>query len=267
LWRVVAGTHPGVGWRQYSWWVRGPARIEGEHVVLDEERAETYYIHQPADLLPDLAGLWGMLHEPHSKRDREVLRFVRRHGLLWHGREQVGSGECREPLQDMLAASGKIREAALLYEALIEAMKIGSIEPLRTVKTTAFRLERLFEESPPSDWYYLAGASMWVANLVNEGLKGSQHLMTAACGLAGPEGGGEPLGTPGVFLSDVRAATLEAAAYIHLSDLMVSQAKLVECPGCGNPFPPRSGKQKYCSESCASTSRWRRYKQKHANPA
>jgi predicted nucleic acid-binding Zn ribbon protein len=261
----MAGTLMNAGWRQYSWWVRGPARVVDDEVVLDEERAEKYYIHQPDDLLPDLAGLWGVLHDPRPKLNREVLRFVRRHGLLWHGPEEVGSGECRESLQDILTASGKIRDAALLYEALVEAMKEGSIEPLRTVKTTAWRMEHLFEEPPQSDWEYLAGASMWVAEFVNEGLRGSQHLMSAACGIVGPEARNNPLGEPGVFLSDVRPSTLEAAAYIHLADLMVSHVKLAECPGCGNPFPPRSGKQKYCTERCANTTRWRRYKERQAS--
>jgi hypothetical protein len=269
-WRVVAGTRNGVGWRQHSWWVRGPAQIVGEEVVLDEDRAETYYIHEPDDLLPDLAGLWGMMNDPRPKLDREILRFVARHGLLWHGPGQIGSGECRESLRDIFIASGAIRDAALLYEALMEAIKEGSIEPIRVAKTTAFRLELLeegLEEPLQSDWQRLALTSMWIADIVNQGLRGSQHLMTAACGLADPEIHRKPLGDPGVFLSDVRAETLEAAAYIHLSDLMTGNVKLAECPGCGRPFSPRSGKQKYCTESCASTTRWRRYKEKHASPA
>ena len=61
----------------------------------------------------------------------------------------------------------------------------------------------------------------------------------------------------GTFLLSQRPPNLVAAAYVHLTQAMVSRASTQECPGCGWMFIPESGKQKYCTKSCANTNRWR----------
>jgi hypothetical protein len=262
----VAGSFSAVGWRQYPRWVRGEARIVDQDVVLlGEHSTRTYYINEPDDLLPNLAGLYSLRGSP-SKLNREVVRFVRRHGLLWHGPADVGTGQCREPLRAWLVASGKLAEAAAIYVRLMAAVVSGDATPLRDLVTIVDWASR-FNREPQNDEEYLEQATVWVAELVSAGLRGCEHVVSAACGFRDPQGDGAPIGAPGVFLGDVHPPTLEAAAYLHLSDLMLSQVKLAECPGCGRPFNPRSGKQKYCTEACANTSRWRRWKEKQASLA
>ncbi len=69
---------------------------------------------------------------------------------------------------------------------------------------------------------------------------------------------------PGIFLILSSPPDLLSAAYVHLAQFMADRAPMEECPGCGRIFIPHSGKQKYCSKSCASTTRWNRWKQKQA---
>jgi hypothetical protein len=69
---------------------------------------------------------------------------------------------------------------------------------------------------------------------------------------------------PGIFLILSSPPDLLSAAYVHLAQFMADRAPMEECQGCGRIFIPHSGKQKYCSKSCASTTRWNRWKQKQA---
>lgn len=238
-------------WLQFPRWVRGPARIEGEEIVLDGSRAETYLVHEPMDLLPDFAGLADGFFDSRDKWERQVLAFARRHGLLWHGPDEVEGGDCRESLEDWASASLRIRMAATLYVKLMEALESGSTEPLRQ-KARELQIDWTprFGWAAEDDWHYLWQASVFLADAVNQGLAGSRHTIAAACALT--DDGESPNGPPGVFLHDVHSLTLEAAAYVRFSHLMEYREELAECPGCGRPFRPKSGKQKYCTEGCAS---------------
>lgn len=254
-------------WLQFPQWVRGPAKIDGKEIVLDEDRVEEYFIHEPTDLLPDLAGLAEFL-DSRSKGEKLAVTFARRHGLLWHGPDKVGSGECREQLEKWIYAAIRIRIVALLYVRLLDSMQSGSIAPLRELqKELKWDWTTLFKDKPATDWEYLSYASTAVAQMVNEGLGDCSNMIVAACAIEDPEDPDSPLGDPGVFITDVRPKTLEATAYAHFSQQIEHQVPLSECPGCGRPFLPKSGKQQYCSESCASTARWRRWKGKKAETA
>lgn len=252
-------------WLQSPYWVRGLARIEGDEIVLDEADAETYYIQEPVDLLPDFARLAEFL-DSRAKGERLALDFVQRHGLLWHGPDSLGSGKCRESLESWIYASLRIRIAATLYARLQETMRTGSVEPLQSLRgEIEWDWASLCEREPANEWEYTAFASLVVAQVVNEGLADSGHRVAAACALTDDDV--TPKGPPGVFLFDVHSRTLEAAAYVAFSILLEHNASLSECPNCGRPFPPRSGKQKYCTESCANAARWQRWKEKHSAPA
>jgi hypothetical protein len=262
--RIMAESFSEAQWTQFPEWPRGPARIEGEDVVLLEDRAQFYYIHEPDDLLSDLAGLWSE-KMPRTRLERAVLSFVRRHGLLWHGREDVGRGECRESLREWLEASWNIREIAIFHQRLMKAVEANSTAPLKTLETAA-DWEKCFTNPPRNERDYLAQASTYLTELVNQGMRGSERRIAAACAFTVSEQDSTPLDEPGVFFFEDRPPTLEAAAYTHFAHLIVACVELLECSGCGRPFLPQSGKQKYCTESCASTSRWRRWKEKQANP-
>jgi hypothetical protein len=239
-------------WRQYPFWARGRARIVGDEVVLDEDRAEQYYMYESADLmfkLADLAADW-------NKRDaRDVLAFVRRYGLFWHGADDLGTGECREPLSKWWDESRLLAVIMDLYVDLKESVKVGAADPLRTALidfTTAF------EAQAPNDQILVEQASIFLAEVVSEKLQGCSLGVASSVQLdIKPKG-------PGIFLLQQNPPDLLTAAYVQFAQAIFNRAPIEECPGCGRMFIPKSGKQKFCTPSCASTNRWRRWKEKQA---
>jgi hypothetical protein len=242
-------------WHQFPQWIKGPARIEEEEIVLDGGRAETYYIHEPEDLLFDLTTLYPS--HPNFKT-QDAVRFVRRHGLLWHGPEAVARSEYRESLEDWWYAGATLSVTITLYKKLMEGVETGSAEPVRSLGFHPVRVPGTQQWG--DDEYELMVASMMLASQINERLADCSHAIAAACGFMGADGG--PLAGPGLFMYDIRPPNLESAAYAHLAQLIVARAEIKDCPGCGRPFTPESGKQKYHSPSCASTSRGRRFREK-----
>jgi hypothetical protein len=183
------------------------------------------------------------------------VAFVRRYGLLWHGASDLGSGKCRESLVDWFEAIGGLCVTMGLYQSLEAAIRSGSLEPIRKL------------ELPWPEWFvkeasyekYLEAASLMVADLITSGLEDCRLGVVSTVGLD-VEGRG-----PGAFRLSHSPPHLLAAAYAQLAMLVVNRAELRECPGCGRIFHPESAKQKYCTESCASTSRWRRWKERQAD--
>jgi hypothetical protein len=243
-------------WRQYPQWVRGPARIVGDEVVLDENRAETYDIHERAkDLIfLELAELaWGR----NDLDPRAISSFVRRSGLLWHGAAELGSGECRESLEDWRHEALVMTLVLELWSDLRKSIRQDSADPLRR---TLKMYQDIFVEAPmdAGDQELMNEVSINLAEIISTklqncgmGLSSSVYIDT------------EPQG-PGIFLILHNPPDLLSAAYVHLAQFMANRAPLEECSGCGRVFIPRSGKQKYCQPSCASTTRWHRWKQKQA---
>jgi hypothetical protein len=235
-------------WRQYPSWARGPARIEGDEIILDEGRAEEYYLFEPTDLMFDLAALAA---DPANPDSRGALAFVRRYGLLWHGKEALGSRECREPLSDWWEESYALAVTADLYVRLKESARSGSAESLRAgpVDYAAFEDMGLTEE----DDDLIEFSSLFLAETITMRLEGCDLGISSSLGLdVQPR---EPL----TFLLTQNPPDLLTAAYAQLAMAMVNRAPMQECLGCGKTFIPESGKQKYCTKSCASTTRWRRW--------
>ena len=71
---------------------------------------------------------------------------------------------------------------------------------------------------------------------------------------------GREYNQPGKFGLQLAPQNLVGAAYGRYASVIAKWEEVKECPGCGRMFFPESGRQKYCTKSCASTSRWRRWK-------
>jgi hypothetical protein len=243
-------------WRQYPRWVRGPARIVGEEVVLDENRAEIYGIHERAEerIFLELAELaWGR----NQFDPRAISSFVRRNGLLWHGADEVGSGECRESLDDWRYEALRMTLVLELLTDLRKSLRQGNADPLRrTLETYA----EIVEGMPlyVGDHDLMDDVSVNLAELITEKLENCRTGLISSVGLA------LDVRDPGIFLHLDRPPDLLSAAYVHLAQFIADRAPMEECLGCGRVFIPRSGKQKYCRPSCASTTRWHRWKQRQA---
>jgi len=248
-------TQFGMGsWRQYPFWARGAARIEDDEIVLDEERAQTYYLFESTDLLFDLADLTADSANPDP---RNALTFARRYGLLWHGNKDLGSEKCREPLEEWWEEADTLAATTDLYVRLKYSVRSGSAEPLLTgpVDYAAFEDDSITKNNES----LMEFTSQLLAEMISRRLEGCGIGITSSLGLdVKPR---EPLS----FLLTQHPTDLVSAAYIQLAQAMANRAPVEVCPGCGKMFMPESGKQKYCTKSCASTSRWRRWQTRQSS--
>ena len=242
-------------WRQYPHWTRGPARIDEGHIVLDESRAEKYFLLEPEGLLFDFADLTHP--DPTNPDPQHAKAFARRYGLLWHGAEDLDGGQCREPLQRWWEESYDLAVSLDLYVRLTEAVDAKSAEPLRAAAGNF--MDFVEGGSLDDDDYWIEAASLVLAEVV------SIKLNDCKLGLASSLGIDVEPRSPVTFLLAHRPHDLVEAAYALFAMAIVHRAPMRWCPGCGRMFTPRSGKQKYHSPSCASTSRWRRWNQRQTN--
>lgn len=230
-----------VTWQGLPEWVRGPARIVGGEIILDEGRAEHYLLHNADEALLELAAC-------SSAEGFEA--FVRRYGLLWHGPDFLTTGECRESLSDWRKEAREAKLLISLHMKLTEAVKTGSIDPVRS-------LDSLWSNFPETatDEEYLRQHSIGLAGLVGARLRSCQLDMI-------PAFLHEENASPTEFVFTHEPPDLLGSLYVVFAEAVAQRAEIGECIGCGRLFYPKSSRQKYCSESCASTSRWRRWKEK-----
>jgi hypothetical protein len=226
-------------------WLRGPARIDGGEVVLDEERAERYTPYNMDRAIFELAALG-------QQEQADIGAFVRRYGLLRRGPGLLGTGKCREPVSEWLKAIRIAWSAVHLYLKLREAARIGSADPVRALSIN-------WTEAPETstDKEYLMWRSILLAGLINA------HLSQCPTALV-PASSSEQGIELGAFVFTSRPPDLLTAAYADFATLVSRRAELKECPGCGVVFHPESGKQKYHDPSCAGAARWRRWKDRQA---
>ena len=233
-----------VAWVGFPEWVRGPSRVVNGEIILDEDRAERY--------MPDL--LDRAIFELATASDYQDFRtFVRRYGLLWHGPDSLGTGECREAVSEWQVAAHEANLIVLLYMKLREAERTGSADPLRSINMT---WQSLPETSTDED--YLKEISTGLAGLINNHVARYPTVLIPAFKF-------EEKASPGEFVFDRQPPNLYEALYSDLATMIAQRAELKECVGCGRLFHAESGKQKYCTKSCASTSRWRRWKEQQSS--
>jgi hypothetical protein len=233
-----------VAWVGFSEWVRGPARIVDGEIILNENRAERY--------MPDNLGR--AIFELAACSDYQGFRaFLRRYGLLWHGPDSLGTGECRESVSGWQRAAYEARVVVLLYIKLREAERISSADPVRSLDMTWPGLTQT-----PSDEDYLKQVSGGLAGLINNHVAQYPTVLIPAFSF-------EEKAPPGEFVFGHQPPNLHEALFTIFATMIAQRAELKECVGCGRIFHPESGKQKYCTKSCASTSRWRRWKEQQSS--
>ena len=157
---------------------------------------------------------------------QDIRAFVRRYGLLWHGRDALGTGECRESVSDWQQAAYEAATVVLLYMRLREAARTSTAEPVRSLNIT-------WEGVPEtlSDKDYLEQASMGLAGLVNNHIVGYPTVLIPAFRF-------EDEADPGQFVFRRQPPSLHAALYTEFATLIAQRAELKECLGCGRIFPP-----------------------------
>ena len=246
-----------IGVRPWPMWVRGPAHIDGDEIVLDMDKAQPYNAFEPehrATLLRDVAAL-------RDFKLQDPVAFARRHGLLWHGPDQVYKGECRESLRWWKAVGTYLTMTIHLYMALKQGLEEESAGPVRDV-LWAYRDARLFKDKIPDDKdVLLEYASIQIAEMITRGLADCKETLVAACGLIRD---GKRLGPAGDFLRVTEPSDLVGAAYKQLATEVVHKEEFRECKGCGRWFQPEHGRQWHHTKDCGRNKRQRNFRARAA---
>ena len=240
-------------------WARGRARVENEEIILDEARAEEYGFENPEAserMAFDLAVL--SLH-PGDKK--EVVSFVGRYGLLWHGADDLGSGECRESLQDWWAESARLYLVGLFYDALMKSKRDESVKPIQTLlrRSAAPGFPALSPSSEDFHQNYVTLASIMLQEMINEGLNaGPNEIPPSSTGKRRCWWGLQAVGS-GEFRLAQYPPDLLSRAYSAFSVLIAGNVETRFCPVCGIQFRPRTRRSVACPDHVSTyrNQRWR----------
>ena len=242
---------------QHPYWVAGHSHIEGDNIILDKESAEEYSIvhseRRPA-LLADLANLRGC--EP-----RDVVGFVGRHGLLWHGPEELRGGTCLELLSDWRHEVYHLRLTIHFWLLLKLAQETGTAQPVRNFlrRLREPDIDHFYAPIPDNDEDCLETVSLLLAERITDGMKGCSWTLVAECTLA-REGVPEVGATDFAFGED--PPSLVAAAYVQVATRIANKVAFCECEGCGTLFTPGHSSQKFCNPRCNARMRKARQRAK-----
>jgi ribosomal protein S27AE len=187
---------------------------------------------------------------------------VRRHGLLWHGPEQLASSECREPLRSLYFEGEELTLSIALYMILRESLNASSAQALREYLKLMRDLRIFFGVMPQDPEELPRGISIMLAARVNKGMAGCKQTFLAACSL---DRDGVEVRPPGDSRYSVDPPSLVAAAYNQFASLTVTKARFKDCPGCGQVFRAEHGNRTYCgSSTCSGRARKRKQRAKSA---
>lgn len=238
-------------------WARGRARVENEEIILDEARAEKYGFENPeaSELMAfDLAVL--SLH-PGDKK--EVVSFVGRYGLLWHGADDLGIGECRESLQDWWAESARLYLVGLFHDALMKSKRNKSARPIQDLirRYGGIGFPSLSPSSDDFDQAYIGAASVILQDMINEGLNaGPNEIPPSSTGKRRCWWGLQAVGS-GEFRLAQYPPDLLSRAYSAFSVLIAGNVETRFCRVCRKQFRPKSRRGFACDEHQSTLRSWR----------
>lgn len=259
-----------IGVRQLPTWVRGPAFIDGDEIVLTEGAVEKYTAFgsdHATELLLDLGNLSkiGELVEGTRTSDfrltepERALEFAETHGLLWHGPGQVGTEELREPLSKWFFAGLEFLVTSGLYFRIRQSQEEGSAKPVRSFlrrwrDAGVFKRIRLSDD----DSKLLDSACIQLAERISLGMEDCTPTFFAACGLLRD---GVKVGGAGDFRFVNDPGSLVGAAHYRLAFLVSNKKPIRECEECGEVFVPEDPRQRYHTK-CGNRKRQRERREK-----
>jgi hypothetical protein len=256
--------------------VRGPARIDGEEIVLDGGKVENYTISDVEDdvtLLVDLMNLrrLGEFVKVEDPRARVVdivrltnpapaLGFAERHGLLWQGPTLVVAGEVREPLKAWFLVGQDITTSVRVYLMILRAQEEGSAEPVRSYLRTLRDFGPYFKgvRFPDDDDELLEFASIQLAGNITRGMAECTPTLSAACGLLED---GKKTGGAGDFGFGNDPDSLVGVANYQLALFVSRKVAVKECAECHEVFVPKDPRQ-IEHRTCGNRKRQRKHRQK-----
>jgi hypothetical protein len=226
-------------------WARGRAQIEDGEIVLGKDRAMVYGFGTPEEserMALDLTAL------PYGD-EKAVVGFAGRWGLLWHGADDLGSGECRESLQDWWVEAGRLRFVADMYATIQDAKRKDSAKPIQDFirGRGGIGFPSLSPGSDNFDERYIDGAGYILEGIINDGLNAGPNEEP------GREGGrrcwwGLEAAGAGEFRLTQYTPDLLSRAYSAFALLIANKVEIRPCKVCQRPFRPKTKRSWACDE-------------------
>ena len=254
-------------------WLRGPAWIEGEDIVVDRSRATTYHPMAEPKVGMELARVL---------TPEDAVAFACRFGLL-HGpgfftgqRKQF-----REPFRSFEATADELRHI-LETARLVRRGSDGDPDAIHQLRQTVFIPEdhRVHVQDETTGEFVTRRAGdvyspeerfegaddrtilMWahqgyVADRLTEGFADSRPCVydRAFMGESVP---------PGTLRMGIRPESLASVCYLSVALALTERVPVGVCadPTCGRPFFIADKRQRFCSRACGNRVRLRRFMDK-----
>jgi hypothetical protein len=242
-------------------WANGRARIENGAINLDKNRAQEYEYKSPEESEQMAFDLAALSLRPGD--EREVLSFVGRYGLLWHGAHDLKSGECRESLQDWWAESARLYLVGLFHDAIMKSKRDGSVKPIQNLlrRSGSPGFPTVSGSSKDFHQRYVILASIMLQEMINDGLNaGPNEIPPSSTRKRRCWWGLRAVG-PGEFRLTQYPPDLLSRAYSAFSVLIAGNVETRFCRVCGKQFRLKTRRSVACPDH-VSTNRSQRYRAK-----
>jgi len=244
-------------------WLRGPAWIDGEHVVLDCRAASHY---QPLASLKDIVRALTAIQLP-----EDAVVFAERFGLLRESRADrlVYLSEdpvARERVSFFTTEAAELRELIQVHRAVTKAVA-GDRDSADFIRAWAQRsltgsgddTVRMCSADSGNLPAMLLDASQWVARTLTARLRGAEPLVydRTVAGESVP---------PGTLRIGLDPQDLEQCCSLAIALMFAEKEPLDICPTCERAYISEDARQKFCTPACGQRARFlmRRKKERRA---
>jgi hypothetical protein len=227
-------------------WVRGPAWLDGDDVVLDLPRGTLYAPLAEPGLGLDLTKV---------KTPDDAVAFAQRYGLLSVRASSEDGLALAMTLREALSAPVPIRESAQSFIQTAAHLR-GLVAIARDVRKGAEgddkAIHRLRQTAKGDSRAILIGAADICAQAFTAALRDTWPMVydRAAMGENVP---------PGRLRIGVFATTLKEACYLTIAAGLAEHEPIDVCAECSAAFVVEDARQRYCTPRCASRARFKRF--------
>lgn len=229
-------------------WLRGPARLDGENVVLELSKAEVYHPMRHPDIGEELMRV---------KTKQDAVRFTARFGMLHEpgflAQQVAPGGVLTEKVSFIFEKAFELNHAVRGIHAVRQAAA-GNEEALRRLRSGGGKGE--------SDRDALARASKRATSILSDGLGGA-----SPCVYDSTQGRTDSSGQPGQIRIGIMPIYLWHLCYFQVALWLSEGVRIAVCEECNRVFEVQDGRQRFCQASCANRNRLVRWKAQRAKEA
>ena len=261
-------------------WLRGPAWIDGDDIVMDCASATTYHALAESEIGIELARV---------KTPQEAVAFVERFGLLGllprpRSREEPPWTPRREPFRSFEVVAEELRDI-LQVARLVRSGADGNTKALRYLhnrlliredeevtvhdEATGESLTRRAGDVYSPYERFVGADSRTILMFAHEYLV-ARPLSEGIADLPARVHDRTFLGEsvpPGSLRVAIKANSLGSVCYLSVALALADRMPVAVCadPTCRRPFFPADKRQRFCSRACGNRVRFRRFTDRHGS--